>query len=172
MAPFAEYPEYDVSCSSLSSLMDAKSPSKPLHYGGTTSNKKSVRFSDFDEVREIVHIKDMTADEIASLWDSDEERAAIRVRAQTAVAMMNNNVCDGVECFRGLEQHTKVNNNKSKEALSQLYDIVYEIQNFEDLHGVRVPEELLSKYLKAVSLPSKEEARARALQDVVDAASM
>jgi hypothetical protein len=135
-----------------------------------TGNKKSVRFAYFDDVLEVRHIKDMCADEIDSVWMSDEERAAIRAESLRLVGIMNREGQASGElvgqCLRGLDQHQQSYTKKSKEALNQLYDIVSECQAFEDLHGVRVPEDLLAKYMNAVSSRSEVEARSRGMNDM------
>mmetsp|Transcript_5211 Transcript_5211/g.8229 ORF Transcript_5211/g.8229 Transcript_5211/m.8229 type:complete len:171 (+) Transcript_5211:56-568(+) len=168
MPPFADPMILESSCSSLE-----------LSYENDVATKmplqKSVRFADFDEVVEIKHINDMTANEIADMWMSNEEHQAVRSEARSIVEMMNaqqddsdGSALEGL-CLRGLDQHKRSYTDRSKAAIHQMYDIVDECQTFEDTHGVRVPEELLAKYLMAVSVESRAQAIARALKDMADA---
>jgi hypothetical protein len=135
-------------------------------------SKRSVHFANFDDVYEIKHINDMSKDEIDSIWMSSEEKSDVRLESIQIVNMMNSHQgtseLEGL-CLRGLDQHVFSYKERSKETVNRLYDLVYECQTFEDRHGVQVPDDILAKYLQALSFHCGEEAQARGIRDMNDA---
>lgn len=183
MPPFADADTlaFNESCGSLTGV-----DSKPLteqqqqqqpkaesrRRGRTATASKSVRFCDYDDVVEIKHIVDFSKRDVAATWWSNEDRAKFRQAALHAIHRMEND--DGnasvsssadMSDFRGLDQHTQEYSEKSRANVDRLYDIVYEVQSFEDTEGVLVPEQVLAGYMNQVSHQTALEARARAVQD-------
>ena len=185
MAPFADDNQSMLltdSChSKTESSFNYEESDMNLLRGGDTltknnkkKSKKSVHFANFDDVYEIQHINDMSTDEIDSIWMSNEEKNAVRMESLHIVNMMNQqditptSELEGL-CLRGLDQHKSSYTKQSKETVNRLYDIVYECQTFEDMHGVQVPDDILAKYLNAVSSRCETEAHARGIRDMNDA---
>ena len=105
--------------------------------------KKSVRFAEFDQVKEIPHRNDMSEADFDALYMSAEESAECRQSAlNELVAVVRGQLLEDDEdgiCVRGLENHMLENSQRFREAVNKLYDIVYDCQTFEDENGVQVP---------------------------------
>jgi hypothetical protein len=148
-----------------------------------TPIKKSVRFAEYDEVKEIWHRNDMTPQDFDALYMSTEEHTLIRQNAlQDLCTFIDAEVVDGDEndasieqniqipvCVRGLENQLFENEQRFQEAVNMLYDIVYDCQTYEDTHGVKVSDEYLAHHLLQVSDQFSEEARQRAARDAEEA---
>ena len=134
---------------------------------------KTVRFAEYDQVKEITHRNDMSEQDFDAMYMSGEESAEARQSAlNELVAVVRGQLLeddeDGV-CVRGLENHMLENSQRFREAVNKLYDIVYDCQTFEDENGVQVPEEYLAQYMIQVSESSQEEAYERAASDAFEA---
>lgn len=139
----------------------------------STSQKKTVRFAEYDQVKEIIHRDDMEPEDFDALYMSAEEQASARKSAlNELIAVVRGHLLEDDEegiCIRGLENHMLENSQRFREAVNQLYDIVYDCQTFEDENGVQVPEEYLAQHMIQVSKVCQEEAYERAASDAFDA---
>lgn len=94
MPPFSTVPVLlsdDDSCLSFGTMESTIDVHKPLHeqypYEGSIT-RKSVRFSDFDNVIETIHINDMEDHEVDAAWFSYEEMRAIKMECINLVGML------------------------------------------------------------------------------------
>lgn len=96
------------------SIMSAGGMSKKKK--NSTNARRSVSFAAEDQVHPIVHLTDMTAKEIASIWYDQKEYAEIKSSYQATIFVMENAEANGgisskleteEHVFRGLEYRTQ-----------------------------------------------------------------
>jgi hypothetical protein len=140
---------------------------------------RAVRFDDYDEVFDIPHINDMSQEEKADAYMSPEQLACIRREALSLIRQLDSE--GGGEgavladpCTRGLLQHTRAALARTMAGRYQLYDIVYEVQQWQwqqaRRHGEDDPD-LLARTIRHSGITERgaEQARARAMSDMVEA---
>jgi hypothetical protein len=127
--------------------------------------KKRVRFSEFDDVFEIPHIKDLSKQEIRDVWMADEDFKSIRQECMGAVENIGKgDVSDGF-LLRGLDQHT-LKYKAARESIGRkVTDVVLKIQEFERAHGVDASE-LMAKLCAKYSEPAVVAAQITAISDL------
>lgn len=141
---------------SLTSLENAK----PLHEEPHRQIKKKLRFDDYDEVKEIPHIADMTDEEVDDSYFSREEVKAIRRECRALVTMIEVGDKKGLRkiCIRGLHQHTPTFTNRRRAIRQHLYYAVQEIQEYQTFQGINCPD-MIADICREYSKQSKKEAR-------------
>lgn len=127
--------------------------------------KRRLRFTAYDEVLEIPHINDLSAEEVEAVWMHPDEFTRIRRECLGAVGDIGEDkVSDGF-LLRGLDQHT----NRYKQTRDfigrQVYDAVLSVQEFERANGLDCSE-LMAKLSQKYSEPSVIAAQSAALSDL------
>jgi hypothetical protein len=127
--------------------------------------KKRVRFSKFDDVFEIPHIKDLSTQEIRDVWMADEDFKSIRQECIGAVEIIGKgDVSDGF-LLRGLDQHTLKYKTARETIGRKVTDVVLSIQEFERASGVDASE-LMAKMCFKYSEPAVAAAQITAISDL------
>jgi hypothetical protein len=141
----------------------------------TKKQKKCVSFADYDEIREITHLSEMSSEDIDAMYMSGQEQAACRSSALDELMAALDDGCqltdeqEAAVCIRGLENQNLESMQKFREVVEKLYDVVYECQTFEDENGVKVPDEYLAQYLIQISEQCSIQAQLRGMQDAKEA---
>jgi hypothetical protein len=165
MAPRTNFDQFfDGDCSSSS--FDIKTA--PL-----TPSKKSVRSVGFapssDQVYEIPHSsKDLSEEEIKSIWMSRQELKTSRRNCFIIVQKMSFSISLGEDSPRGLENYIKHNKEKIRQIRIAAKESVLGLQEFQHLKGVRVAA-LVAELYANDAYHSRLDAHARGLEDANDA---
>ena len=114
---------------------------------------------------EIPHIRDLTQEEISSVWMNDEEFRSIRRECLGTVGDLGDaKVSDGF-LLRGLDQHTCRYKNARDFIGRQVYDAVLSVQEFEKANGIDCSELMAQMSIK-YSEPSVVAAQSAAISDI------
>mmetsp|Transcript_10842 Transcript_10842/g.19451 ORF Transcript_10842/g.19451 Transcript_10842/m.19451 type:complete len:249 (+) Transcript_10842:147-893(+) len=132
-------PSFEESSGSLHSTVPVHPPltshgEKPVQHRSaaptsTTKRKQTVRFCEVVEVRETLHINEMTDDEHELYWISHHEQDVILNMADITTELMSIGAYEDGEhiCFRGLEGKTpEANQEYSDKYLNLVEAVVYE----------------------------------------------
>jgi hypothetical protein len=130
--------------------------------------RNGVRFADYEEVVEILHINDMTREEIDDSHMSVDELRAIQYECKALVRMMDEDEDLGDVCVRGLHQHTPEYSRWRNATRQQAYDAVFEVQSYQAFQGVSAPE-LIAELCQNCSSPSVAEAKMVGISDAMAA---
>lgn len=133
---------------------------------------RRVRFAAHDKVFEIRHLKDMSDEEISSVYTSSEELQAIQTECRTLVRMMDEGQHigkDGKElfCARGIDQHTQFHTSRARDVRSSMYNSIYTAQCFheQEYEGSVPLEKLIGALCQRISSVSVELAHAIGMTD-------
>ena len=140
MPPYFDISDLNASCHSLD-LQNSVKQAIPLD--SFFKQNRCVRFSPFDEVMEVLHVNDMSDEEISQVWYSSKEMQAIRRKCRRTVDLMNR--CETLTS-RGLEKHTEQILRQRSEIKSEIYEILLDTQHLQRLRGVVDPEQIAGLY--------------------------
>lgn len=170
MPPFSGYPEDCFNTSTRSILsVGSKSDEEPRK---TSTYKKELRFAEYDDVREIPNVHEMSQDEIAGIWMSKKELKTVRTNCIEIVRRMDKKESspkdDDKLCLRGLKGHSLASRRKRKSVRNALYQTVAEVQSFGASVDVEL-DSLLAELCGRHSVDSVSTALALAKEDAKSA---
>ena len=131
---------------------------------------KAIRFNENVIVQEIPHIRDMSTDELTSVWMKGDEFNSIRSSCRTMVNNVDSGELppEGFALLRGLDQHMKNYKERRDEIHSQVHEAVFRLQRFQTLSGVNMSEEISKACIK-YSEPALIAAHMAAISDLFTA---
>lgn len=146
-----------------------------------SSQKKSVRFSMYDQTVLVPHILDFTPEEIQSCWMDEEHYRSIRSRSLALIEMLEDEtkypvsadymiVNQHLVCVRGLGEKTSKCSREVERIQRKLYGTVLRLQDEQRDAGV-VDAEALRQASKKYSKKSMKTARFVGISDQVNASS-
>jgi hypothetical protein len=161
---FGQYFDHGESSSS-SFLIERHLKTPPLTL---PKSVRSVGFAPHDEIWEIPHFKDLSEEEVESIWMSSQELKAVRRNCLRLVQKMNFSTSLGKDSPRGLENYSKHRVDKIKQIQKAATESVLGLQKFGILKGVRVTT-LMGELYSKKACQSQLDAHKRGLEDANDA---
>ena len=141
--------------------------SKPQHEHCQRRTQK-VRFAEYHKVIDVLHINDMSEEEVKGSYLNPDELRTIKKDCMVLIRKIIQADCDiKTFCTRGLDQHTPSYSKWRKQIRNKLYHIVFRIQEDEarlSHLGVCVPD-MLSRLCRKHSLDSVIAAAAVGISD-------
>jgi hypothetical protein len=127
------------------------------------NHERSVSFSLHNHVEEIAHLKDMSEEEVESIWISPHELAKIR---QTCIRLATLSDLRDDKKERGLEQQTSSEMARKEHIRCRLYKAVSAIQEYQIKNKVSIPD-ILAGICQKYSAAYELEAHVVGLRDEV-----
>lgn len=165
MPPYSGYSHGDLEDPSLSSSIGTQN--KQLHQEKQRP-RNEVRFSDFDDIFEIVHVNDLTDEEYFDSYFTTEELGSIRSECMSIVNRMDIKDDLGDMCVRGLDHHTEEYDSWRKQIRNNLREAVLEAQELLHARGILAPE-MLAELSQKFSVELVEAAKVFGMYDAIHA---
>jgi hypothetical protein len=157
---------FNDNCSTSS--FDIERDSKTTYLTPPKISLRSVGFSPHDNVCDIPHFKDLSEEEIESIWMSKQELEAAQRNCVELVQRMNSSASLGDDSPRGLENYINRNVDKIEQIRIAAKKSVLGLQEFQNLKGVGVAA-LMAELYAMDAYHSQLDAYTRGLQDANDA---
>jgi hypothetical protein len=130
--------------------------------------KRRVTFSDSVEIKEVMHLKDLSEDDIVSAWWTPNDYVFIKRMFKITVQIMMQGATfaddDDDFCARGLEFRTKSRAQRRHRQKQRVMKAVLRAQDFQRRDGFNDPEYIAELYAQCTEVSIKE-AHSLALAD-------
>ena len=124
---------------------------------------KSVRFDEYDKVKEVAHVNNFSQKKLDRLWFSPEERSETRKECLAFVRRFNAGEVIEKDAMLGLEKQTKASLESFTKHRRIVNDTVFSLQNFQQGTSVAQPS-LIAKFYEKSSVKPALQARLSALK--------
>ena len=116
----------------------------------------SVSFAESHEVMEIVHVDDLSAEEIAALWFTKDDYRDMSAEDSLIInSMMLGKTPNFEDCTRGLEGRTPEGSDNKKSTTLDAINAVIDEQDRQRARGIFDPEALAKVYMEITAAPAR-----------------